>query len=164
MTPDRDSEITLRQAALIAGAFYVLSPFTTAEFSIMPKLVIPGHIDQTIQNIAVHGRLFLAAIACYLITFINDLVIAWAFYFLLAPVNRSLSLLAAWFRLVFTAIVLFGLLNLVTIFHLVSDPVYLRTFGVDQHRAQVQILLDSFRNDLSASLVLFGIHLVLGAT
>jgi len=45
----------LRQAALIPGFAYLLSPITTAEFSIMPKLVIAGNIEQTVQNIVAHG-------------------------------------------------------------------------------------------------------------
>jgi branched-subunit amino acid permease len=98
--------LTLRQAALIAGFGYLLSPVTTPEFTIMPKLVIPGNIEQTAQNISAHQALFVAAILCYLITFIEDVVIAWALYYLLAPVNRSMSLLTTWFRLIYTAVVL----------------------------------------------------------
>jgi hypothetical protein len=153
--------LTLRQAALIAGFAYLLSPVTTAEFSIMPKLVIPGNIEQTVQNIVAHGGLFVAAILCYLVTFIEDVVIAWALYVLLAPVNRSLSLLTAWFRLVFAAIALFGWLNLVTVFRLLNTPEYLTSFGSVQLHAQVNLLLNSFRYDWSMSLVIFGIHLVL---
>jgi hypothetical protein len=153
--------LTLRQAALIAGFAYLLSPVTTAEFSIMPKLVIPGNIEQTVQNIVAHGGLFVAAIVCYLVTFLEDVVIAWALYVLLAPVNRSLSLLTAWFRLVFAAIALFGWLNLVTVFRLLNTPEYLTSFGSVQLHAQVNLLLNSFRYDWSMSLVIFGIHLVL---
>ena len=153
--------LTLRQAALIAGFAYLLSPVTTAEFSIMPKLVIPGNIEQTVQNIVAHHGLFVAAIFCYLITFIEDVVIAWALYVLLVPVNRSVSLLTAWFRLVYTAIALFGWLNLVTVFRLLNTPDYLTAFGSAQLHAQVLLLLRSFRYDWSMSLVIFGIHLVL---
>jgi hypothetical protein len=119
---NRDEGLTLRQAALIAGFAYLLSPVTTAEFAIMPKLVIPGNIDQTAQNIVAHRGLFLAAIFCYLITFLEDVVIAWALYVLLVPVNRSASLLTSWFRLVYTAVVLYAWLNLVTVFHLLNTP------------------------------------------
>ena len=153
--------LTLRQAALIAGFAYLLSPVTTAEFSIMPKLVIPENIEQTVQNIVAHHGLFVAAIFCYLITFIEDVVIAWALYVLLVPVNRSVSLLTAWFRLVYTAIALFGWLNLVTVFRLLNTPDYLTAFGSAQLHAQVLLLLRSFRYDWSMSLVIFGIHLVL---
>ena len=89
---NRDEGITLRQAALIAGFGYLLSPVSYAEFTIMPKLVIAGNIEQTVQNITAHRGMFLAAIFCYLITFLEDVVIAWALYYLLAPVNSSVCI------------------------------------------------------------------------
>lgn len=158
---NRGDGLTLRQAALIAGFGYLLGPVTYAEFSIYPKLVIPANIEQTVQNIATHRGLFAAAILCYLIEFIEDVVIAWALYVLLAPVNRAVSLLTAWFRLVYTVIALVGMLNLVTVFRLVTTPDYLTVFGSAQLHAQAKLLLDSSRYDWSLGLVLFGIHLVL---
>ena len=165
INPAKHNEgLTLRQAALIAGFGYLIMPVAFAEFYIYPKLVIPGNIEQTAQNIVSHGGLFLAAIFCYLITFISDVVIAWALYVLLVPVNRSVSLLTAWFRLVYTAVALFGLLNLVTVFRLLNTPDYLTAFGSAQLHAQVKLLLNSFRYDWSMSLVIFGIHLGRWAT
>lgn len=156
-----DEGLTLRQAALIAGFGYLLMPVAYAEFSIWPKLVIPGNIEKTVQNIAAHGGLFVASILCYLIAFLEDVVIAWALYVLLVPVNRSLSLLTAWFRLVYTAVALYGWLNLVTVYRLLKTPDYLTAFGPGPLHAQVKLLLSSFRYDWSMSLVIFGIHLVL---
>lgn len=158
---NRGLGLTLRQAALIAGFGYLLSPVSYAEFSIMPKLVIPGNIEQTAQNIVAHQGMFVAAIFCYLITFLEDVVIAWALYYLLAPVNRSLSLLTAWFRLVYTAVVLCGWLSLVTAFRLLTTSDYMTLFGPAQLHAQLMLLLSSFRYDWSMSLVIFGIHLIL---
>jgi hypothetical protein len=151
--------LNLRQAALIAGFGYLLMPAAFAEFHVFPKLVIPGSMEQTVQNIVVHGRLFFVGILCHLVTLILDVVIAWALYVLLVPVNRSLSLLTAWFRLVYTVLALFGLLNLVTVFRLLHTPAYLTDFGSQQLHAQVKLLLNSFRYDSSISLVIFGIHL-----
>jgi hypothetical protein len=162
--PDSDNRnegMTLRQAAVTAGFGYLLMPVAYAEFSIDPKLIIPGNIEQTVQNITVHSRLFLVAVFCYFIAFTLDVVIAWALYVLLMPVNRSLSLLTAWFRLIYTAIAIIGLLNLVTVFRLVTTPDYRTAFGPDQFNAQVKLLLNSFRYDWSMALVLFGIHLAL---
>jgi hypothetical protein len=65
----------------------LLDPVSFAEFSLYPKLVIPGNIEQTVQNISLHGNLF---------------------YVLLVPVNKALSLLTAWFRLMYTAIAFAG--------------------------------------------------------
>ena len=151
--------LTLRQAALIAGFGYLLMPVTVAEFYINPKLLIPGNIEQTAQNIVAHGRLFGAAILCYLITLILDVVIAWALYILLVPVNRSVSLLTAWFRLMYTAIALVSLLNLTTVHRLLHTPDYLTAFGSGPLHAQVMLLLNSYRYDWSMSLTVFGIHL-----
>lgn len=158
---NRGEGMSLRQAALTAGFGYLLMPVAFAELYAMPRLVVPGDIEQTAHNLAAHGGLFLAAILCYLVTFISDVVIAWALYVLLAPVNRSLSRLTAWFRLMYTAIALVGLLQLVTVYRVVDAPDYRAAFGPGPLHAQVQLLLDSFRFDWSFSLVLFGIHLML---
>ena len=158
---DHGHGLSLRQAALTAGVAYLLMPVTIAEFYINPKLIVSGNIDQTAQNIAAHGRLFAAAILCYLITLIFDVIIAWALYILLLPVNRSLSLLTAWFRLVYTVMALFGLMNLVTVHRLLHTPVYLTAFGSAPLHAQVLLLLNSYRYDWSFSLIIFGIHLAL---
>jgi Domain of unknown function (DUF4386) len=88
-------------------------------------------------------------------------VLAWALYALLAPVNRALSLLAAWFRLVYTSVALFAWLNLVTVFHLLKRPDYLTLFGSRPLHAQVELRLDSFDDDGSISLVIFGVHMIL---
>jgi len=155
----RDEGLTLRQAALIAGFAYLLMPIAFAEFFLWPKLVIPGNIEQTVQNIGAHGGLFVAALLCNLITLILDIVIAWALYVLLVPVNRSVSLLTAWFRLLYTVLALVGVLNLATVYRLLTTPDYLTTFGSGPLHAQVRLLLNSYRYDWSVSLLLFGIHL-----
>jgi Domain of unknown function (DUF4386) len=96
-----------------------------------------------------------------LTNFIGDVVLAWALYVLLAPVNRSLSLLTAWFQLVYAAIALVGVVNLATAYHLLNTPEYLTAFGPGPLHAQVMLQLHSFRYDWNIGLVLFGIHLVL---
>jgi len=158
-----DQGLTLRQAALVAGfgllIMVVAAPF--AEFFVYAKLVVSGDIEKTVQNIQANGGLLVAGIFAFLITFILDVIVAWALYVLLAPVNRSLSLLTAWFRLVYTAIALVGLLKLVTVYRMLNTPDYLILFGSDQLHAQVKLLLGSFRYDWSMGLILFGIHLVL---
>lgn len=159
-SPGRNAGLTLRQAALVAGFAYIM-PVSYVEFSIWPKLAVPGNIEQTVLNISSHPRLFAIAILLYLITFIEDIVIAWALYVLLVPVNRALSLLTAWFRLVYSVIALVAWLNLVAVYRLLTTPDYLTLFGSGPLHAQVQFLLRSFRYDSSMGLVIFGIHLVL---
>ena len=153
--------LSLRQAALTAGIAYLLMPVAYAELSIFPKLVIPGDIEQTAQNVTAHGKLFFVGILCHLVTLMLDVIIAWALYVLFVPVNRSLSLLTAWFRLVYTMVALMGLFKLVTVLRLLTTPAYLEAFGSAGLHAQVMLLLNSFRYDWSLSLLIFGIHLAL---
>jgi hypothetical protein len=157
----RRDGLSLRRAALIAGLGYLLTPTVYAEFNVWPKLVIPGNIGQTVLNISAHQSLFAAAILCYLVSFLLDVVIAWALFYLLAPVNRALSLLAAWFRLVYAAVGAVASLHLFNVLRLLQDPGYAAAFGLRPFQAQAKFLLDAFHWDWSISLIIFGIHLVL---
>lgn len=153
----------LRQAALVAGFGLLIMHFAApfAEFFVYSKLVVKGDIEATVQNMHAESGLLLAGIFAYLIVFVCDVIVAWALYILLTPVNKSLSLLTAWFRLVYTAIALFGLLKLVTVFRMLNSPDYLVIFGSDQLHAQLKLLLNAFRYDWGIGLILFGIHLLL---
>lgn len=161
MTNDRQQDIGPRWAALIAGLGYLLNPAPFAEFYVYPHLVVPGHIDQTTQNILAHQNLFAAGILAYLFSFVGDVVIAWALYYLLKPVSAPLSLLAAWFQLVYTAAGLCGSLALVTILRLLRTPEDAALFGTGPLQAQVRLLLIAFRSTWGLSLVFFAIHLML---
>src|SRR5579871_1982091 len=153
--------MTLRQAALVAGFAYLLDPVSYAEFTLYPKLVIPGHIEQTVAIIAAHRGMFVAMMLCYFVNFIEDIIVAWALYILFAPVNRALSLLAAWLRLIYAALAIVGTLNLVTVFRLLNTPEYSTVFTSGALRAQVDLLLHSFRYDYAFVLIIFGLHLCL---
>lgn len=158
---DHGEGISLRQAALIAGLGYLINPVAYAQYSLLPRLLVDGNAEQTAQNIAAHGGVFVGVIACFLINFVGDVVISWALYLLLAPVNRALSLLAALFRLMYTAVALAAAMNLVNVYRMLHAPEYPKLFGASALQAQVHFLLDSFQWDWSMSLVIFGIHLVL---
>jgi len=155
--------LTLRQAGLlVAFSMLIMTAVTPfAEFGVFHKLINAGNIEQTVQNILGHKGLFLAGIFLFLVNYILDVIIAWGLYFLLAGANRAVSLLAAWFRLVYTAIGLFSVLHLVTAFRLLNEPDYFTAFGSAQLHAQLKLLLNSFRWDWSMGLVFFGVHLIL---
>ena len=156
------SGLTLRQAALTVGFGYLLNPVPFAEFEIWPKLLVSGDAAHTVANISAHQGLFLVAILCYLINFIEDIVIAWALYFLLAPVNKAISLLAALFRLMYTAIAFSAMFNLVTVVRMVQTPAFLTGFGRGQFDAQIDLLIHIFRYDYAYSIgAVFSIHLLL---
>ena len=139
----------------------IMTVAVPAEFFIFPRLIHYADMGQTAADIAAHRGLYFLGVFDYLINFICDIVIAWAFYILFVPVSRSLSLLAAWFQLVYVAVALVAWLKVLTVFRLATNPDYLTLFGSDQLHAQMRLLLSSWRSDWSASLIIFACHLIL---
>jgi hypothetical protein len=154
-------EIRPRHAALVAGLGYLFTPTPFAEFYVWPHLVISENAAQTVHNILTQQGLFAIGILCYLISYVFDVIIAWALYYLLKPVNASLSLLAAWFQIVYTAVGLTASLSLVTVLRLVNTPADAALFGDGPLRAQVRVILASFHANWGLSLIFFGAHLVI---
>jgi hypothetical protein len=155
----RMSGLSLRRAAVVAGISYFLMPVAFADFYIFPKLIISGDIAHTVQNISLHRELFFVGILCHFITLVLDVILAWALYVLLAPVNQALSLLAAFFRLIYAANYLAALNKLLTVLPVLNAPYFRTLFGDQQLDAQVQLLIRSFHSSLG--LVVFGIYLIL---
>ena len=154
-------DISMRQAALIAATcLLVMSALSPVGFFyLFPRLIARADILQTSQNIQAHQGLFLAGIFCYLVTFICDILVAWALYVFLRPASASLSMLVAWFRLAYASMALVALLKLVTVLRVVRTSDYLDAFGRNLQNAQIQLLLISFRYDWGFSMIVFGVHL-----
>lgn len=154
---------SLRTAALIAGAVLLImsiaAPF--AELFVYPKLVVPDNAAETVRNISTNRMLFVSAIFAYLTTFLCDVVAAWALYVLLKPVQESLSILTAWFRLVYTVIAIAALLNLLNVLRLLDNANHLTPLLPDQLPAFIMLSLKAFRGDFHFALVFFGVHLAL---
>ena len=157
---NRTNQTPLRTAALIAGIglliMVIAAPF--AELFVYPKLVIPGNAAETAKNIMASKALFSSAILGYLIAFICDVLVAWGLYILLKPVHENLSLLTAWFRLIYTLIALVALLNLVTVLQILNTADSL-IVAQPEFQAQIMDSLNAFRSQWYFGLLFFGIHL-----
>jgi len=103
---DRITEVSPRFKARMAGAFQLLEAIT-ASFPgvfVLGKLVVDGNAVATAANILGHVRLFWLGFASSLIGVACHIAWALLMYELLKPVNRSLSLLAAFGILVGCAV------------------------------------------------------------
>jgi hypothetical protein len=156
------SDISIRTAALIVGLTIFLPVAPYAEYFVYQKLVIPGNTAATVQNIIENRMLFLSGILGYVIMFILDILIAWAMYIFFTPVNKALSLLNAWFRLIYAAIAIVSLFNLVNVLQLVTSTDYSTVFEPQQLHAQVKLSLNAFGNGITVGFVFFSINLMLG--
>ncbi len=100
------SEASPRLKARIAGGLYLII-FVTAAFAeifVRGRLVVSGDAAATAANILAHGSLYRLGGGADLINLVCDTALALLFYELFKPVSSSLSLLAAFFRLMHVAI------------------------------------------------------------
>jgi len=158
------SNTSLRTAALRAGfallVMVIAAPFV--ELFAYPKLVVSDNVEKTIKNITDNKGLFVYVIFGYLLTtFVCDIVVAWALYILLKPVNKQLSFLTALFRWVYTIIALIALLNLVTVFRILNTSDYSTLFQSNEVNTLIMFLLKSFKGSWYFGFVFFSIHLIL---
>ena len=107
---DRIGEASPSFKARMAGVFQLLEAITAASpgVFILDKLVVAGNGAATATNILGHERLFWVGFASSLIGVAFHIAWALLMYELLEPVNRSLSLLAAFVILVGCAIQAFA--------------------------------------------------------
>jgi len=151
--------ISLRKAAIIAGVGYLFI-FIFATYAGIVATG-PGDSVSTSINKLANEVLFRGGIASWLIVLIADVVVAWALYILLIPVNKRLSLLAAWFRLIYTAIAGITLLYLLIALQLSKGADYLTVFTADQLQAQVILFLNMYWELTLIAWVFFGLHIFL---
>ncbi len=161
ITP-RIAEASPRFKGRTAGAFWLMTILAGA-FALFfgGRLVVSGDAAATAANILAHEPLFRLGVAADLIATACYSVATLFVYDLFKPVNRNLSLLAAFFSLAGCAI---GALSLV--FRLVPLLVlggaqYLRAFTVGQLQALAYTFLRLQGQASSISFVFFGLHCLL---
>jgi len=155
--------ISLRNSAIVAGIGLILMAILApiANFSILQNLIVADDAAGTVSNIFSAQGSFRMAIAIFAIVAVLDIIVAWGLYVLLRPVNKSLSLLTAWFRIVYAAMLGFVLVNLLSVLQLAGNADYLTLFGSDQISGMVMLSLSNFNTGWQLSLIIFGFHLLL---
>ncbi|PEB41877.1 DUF4386 domain-containing protein [Bacillus pseudomycoides] len=152
-----------RKSALIAGTSLIimaLAAFFSYGF-VHEGLVVQGDASATFNNIKSSNMLFKAEIFGWVIILITDIVAAWAFYIFLKPINKSLSLLGAWLRLIYATILGISILNLIFVLLLSKSTDYLSLFKIDQLQAHMMLFLEAFESIWSIGLIIFGGHLMI---
>ena len=160
---NRIADISLGKAAIVAGLGLLIMTifYIFADFFVFQKLIDQGDATTTANNILANGMQFRSGICGIIIVLICDVIVAWALYVYLKPVNKSISLLAAWLRLVYAAMLGIALLNFVIVLILLSGADYLVVLETDQLYAQMLMFLNAFYDMWSLGLIIFGLHLVL---
>jgi hypothetical protein len=142
---------SMRTASLTAGLALALMAALAAfgVFGAVGALVTPGDAARTAQDISESQALFRQGIASLILVAVLDIVAAGALFTLFAPVNRSVSLMAAGFRVAYAAVYLVAIIQLVVALGLLGDP------------DQALRAIDAYGTIWHVGLTLFGVHLLL---
>ena len=160
---ERIAEASPRFNARIAGLLYliVIVAASFAEFFVRGRLIVSGDAGATATNILAHEPLYRMGAAAVLIYLPCDTAVALIFYELFKPVNRSLSLLAASFRLIMVAMLGVNLLNDFAPLVLLKGVFFFTVFKPDQLQALALGSLGLYAQVFFASMVFFGLHCLL---
>lgn len=160
--PPPDSDTSPRRAAKIAGVSYVLlfALGIFANFFVREGLIVSGDAQATAANIVESEGLFRLGLVSFLVVFVLDVIVAWALYIVFRNANRDLSLLAAWFRIVYTVFLGVAAVFFFQALQLLSGSDFLAAFDSEQLNAQALVALDTFNATWLIGLVGFGIHLM----
>jgi hypothetical protein len=141
----------LRTASLTAGLalalMTVLAP--VGVFGAVGALVVRGDAVTTAQHIVESQSLFRWGIASLILVVILDVVVAVALLTLFRPVSRSISVMAASFRIAYAAVYLVAIIQLVVALRLIGDP------------TEAMRAIDAYDTIWHVGLILFGVHLLL---
>jgi hypothetical protein len=152
------AEAAQARAARIAGAMYLITTATAvfSEFVVRSSLIV-SDATQTAHNIIASERLFRIGIASDLASAAGVVVLTWALYVLLRPVDRNLALLATFWRLAEAAMLCVVALNSVVVLVLLSGADYLKTFEVNQLHSLARLALGAQGTGSNVVFILLGL-------
>jgi hypothetical protein len=147
-----------RRWARVVGFSYIfaLAPAVFAEFYVSGRLMVSDNAIATAQNIIAHERLFRLGIASNLLVIATDVLLVTALYVVLERVNRRLALLATFFRLMETTILIVAVLNDFYVLRLLTGASSVTTINSDQLAALARVSMGAHNSAYGVALLLFG--------
>lgn len=154
---------SIQKTAKVAGVLYLLIAVLAGfvHFYVPGRLFVSGDAGTTASNIMVSQGLFRMSIGVELVILLSEVVLSILLYVLLRPVHKTLSLVAAVFRLAMTTIHGVNLLNLFVVLLLLGGAGYLTVFQPDQLQALVRLFLDAYSYGFAIGIIFFTPHVFL---
>jgi hypothetical protein len=156
----RTAEISPLVYARIAGLLYLIMT-VCAPFSMMyipSNIIVSGDAAATANNLIASESLFRIGFVSDSVVFLIEIVLIVILYVLFKPVNKTLSLVAAFARLAMTVIQGVNLLYNSTALLLLSGAGYLTVFEPDQLHALMLLFLNAHESGVLIWQVFFGFH------
>lgn len=157
------TSLSIQSYARIAGGLGLLS-FVSGGFGeayVPSLLIVRTDPAATVTNILASESLFRLGFASYLIEALCDVGLTWAFYVLLRPVHRNLSLLAVFFRLIATGGFAMSQVLYFSALLVVSGPDNLKTFSVEQRESLALLSINAGGFGLEVFSMFYGVGAML---
>ncbi|MEL6408666.1 MAG: DUF4386 domain-containing protein [Chloroflexota bacterium] len=149
----------------IAAGLYIIIFFAALFGAIyVPSvLVLPDDPASTVSNLTESIPLYRAGTASYLIILISEIMLTVLLYVLFKPVNATISLVAAAFRLAMTIVHGINILFQFLVSTILANNDYLAAFEVEQVHALTFLTLDIHEIGWTIGIIFFSFHvLILG--
>ncbi len=160
---ERIAETSPRWKARIAGVLYLIAGMTYsfADGTVRGKLVVIGDAAATAHNILAHQSLYRLGFAAEVVSAVCYIAVTLILYDLFKPVNRSVSLLAAFFSLTGCTIqAVSSLLHLAPLVVLGGES-YFSAFTAEQSQALALLFLNLRAQATNIYMEFFGCYCLL---
>ncbi len=157
--PDVSVKTGVRIAGFSLLAMFIVAVFDPLFFS--SSLILWNDAAQTFHNLRNSAMQYRMHVFFFLLIFLLDIVVAFGLYLLLRPVNKSLSLLGAWFRVLYAAAMVAVTVHQLDVLHLVGEAGYLSAYEPAQLQAMVMTSLHAYASGFSYALIFFSFHILL---
>jgi hypothetical protein len=160
---ENQSMMSEKALARSAGLLYLINLICAgiATVHVLPRLIVQGDAAATATNITESRWMLHLAIAGDLVALLCEVALCVLLYVLLRPVDRTLALLMTFFRLVFTAVLIANVLNLVTSLLLLTGDTHVAAFSEGERPALVMLSLDVYGYGWTVALLFFGVHILI---
>lgn len=148
-----------RKAAKVAGfsGLFAVAIVVFANYALLNPLIVPGNAAETARNLVAHETQVRVVATCFLTYSASVIVLLATLYMILRPVNRTLALVGALFRLVFAILWLLATLNLLGALRLLGSAPYLQMFEADRLQALARLSVAANFDDYYVGLPFFGL-------
>lgn len=155
--------LSLKPAALIAGAGLLIMMFCAplAHFYFMPQSLVANDAAATVARLRTNGTPYIIGSLLLFLTYLMDILVAWALYWYFRPGERPLSQLVAWARLVYTALAFIGLWASISAYDLAVSTKMTEQLTDSALAEAVSVQLSLATTMEEMALFLFGLHLCL---
>ena len=149
--------------ARLTGVLYLINGviYTKADSLVHGRILVKDDAAATAHNILTNGSVLQLSFACLLIATMAYIAVTFLLYELLKPVNRGISLLAAFFSMAGCIVGACDSLFTIAPLTILGGASYLSVFKAEQLQALALLSLKMIAVVASISMVFFGCYCIL---